>query len=288
MDQTFISDLLIRGILGISDHERSQPQDILLNIVMYGDISKAGQSDAIDDCINYRTVSKKLVAFVERSRRYTVEALATDIARICLEENGVSGVRVRVEKPGAARFSRSVGVEIERFPEKSNPPGRQAYISLGSNIEPAKNIQAAARMLRETCDLYALSSVWETAAVGQSGPRFLNATAWISTLLNPDELKQTVLSRIETSLGRVRSEDKFAPRTIDLDLIVYDEKILEPALWRQNYLAVPTAELRPDLSDPATGRSLRQVAKELKAAGEITRRSDVSFPFQNQPVNLEY
>jgi len=115
MDQTFIKDLLIRGVIGISDAERAQPQDILVNIILFGDTSKAAVSDSIDDCINYRTVAKKVYAFVEQAKRYTVEALAGDIAKICLAEPGVSGTRVRVEKPGAVRFSRSVGVEIERF-----------------------------------------------------------------------------------------------------------------------------------------------------------------------------
>ncbi len=117
MDQVFIKDLLVRGVIGISDRERSNPQDILINVVLFADISRAGQTDKIDDCVNYRTVAKKLFAYAEKASRYTVEALATDLANICLEEPGVSGVRMRVEKPGAVRFAASVGVEIERFRE---------------------------------------------------------------------------------------------------------------------------------------------------------------------------
>jgi FolB domain-containing protein len=115
MDEIFITDLLIRGVIGITDREREQPQDILVNIVIYSDISTAGKSDNVEDSVNYRTISKKILAHVESIKRYTVEALATDIAELCLEFNGVEGVRVRVEKPGAVRFSRSVGVEITRM-----------------------------------------------------------------------------------------------------------------------------------------------------------------------------
>jgi FolB domain-containing protein len=115
MDQILIKDLLIRGVIGISEQERSQPQDILINIIMFTDTRKGAESDRIDDCINYRTVAKKVIAYAEKVGRYTVEALAADIAGLCLEESGVEGVRVRVEKPGAVRFARSVGVEIERF-----------------------------------------------------------------------------------------------------------------------------------------------------------------------------
>lgn len=114
MDRIFVNDLLIRGVIGISEREREQPQDILVNIVIYTDIHKAGETDNVDDSVNYRTVAKKVLAHVEKVQRYTVEALATDIADLVLGEPHVEKVQVRVEKPGAVRFSKSVGVEIER------------------------------------------------------------------------------------------------------------------------------------------------------------------------------
>ena len=114
MDQTFIKDLLCRGVIGITDRERAQPQDILVNVILFSDITRAGQTDAIEDCANYRTVAKNILSHIEKTSRSTVEALATDLARICLDEPGVQKVRVRVEKPGAVRFAASVGVEIER------------------------------------------------------------------------------------------------------------------------------------------------------------------------------
>ncbi|TFH34010.1 MAG: dihydroneopterin aldolase [Anaerolineales bacterium] len=116
-DQIHIKDLLIRGILGINESEREKEQDILFNITLFGDLKPAGVSDKIDDSINYRTITKQIIAHVEESKRFTVEALAQDIARICLQTGGVQRARVRVEKPGALRFARSVGVEIERSRE---------------------------------------------------------------------------------------------------------------------------------------------------------------------------
>jgi FolB domain-containing protein len=113
-DEIQIRDLLIRGILGVNDWEREQPQDILLNLTLFADLRRAGGTDDIADTVNYRTVTKKVIAHVATAGRFTVEALAADIARICLAEPGVERVRVRVEKPGALRFARSVGVEIER------------------------------------------------------------------------------------------------------------------------------------------------------------------------------
>jgi len=119
MDQVFINDLIARGIIGINDWEREKPQDILINITLYVDLRPAGQSDNLDDCIDYRTIARRAQNRAETAQFFTVEALAADLARICLEEARVNKVRVRVEKPGAVRFTRSVGVEIER--SRDNP-----------------------------------------------------------------------------------------------------------------------------------------------------------------------
>ena len=114
MDQVIIKDLLVRGIIGINDWERKNLQDILINIVITADLRKAGETDDIKDCVNYRTIAKKVISHTENAKRFTVEALANDIAALCLEEPGAQKVRVRVEKPGAVRFAASVGVEVER------------------------------------------------------------------------------------------------------------------------------------------------------------------------------
>src|SRR5512139_4116504 len=114
MDKIVIKNLLARGIIGVHDWERSRPQNILINITMFSDTRRAAQTDSLDDCINYSTMSKKVLAHAETVNRLTVEALANDLAGICLEEKEVQKVIVSVEKPGAVRFAESVGVEIER------------------------------------------------------------------------------------------------------------------------------------------------------------------------------
>ena len=114
MDRIIIKNLIARGVIGVNDWEREKAQEILINLVLYADLKKAGDSDDIHDSVDYRTVAKKVLAHAETAKRLTVEALAADLARLCLEEKGVQKVRVRVEKPGAVRFSKSVGVEIER------------------------------------------------------------------------------------------------------------------------------------------------------------------------------
>ncbi len=114
MDKVFIKDLLVRGIIGIRDWERDKPQDILINVIVFTDISQAAKSDDINDCVDYSALSKKIQSHAESAERLTVEALANDLAEICLKEKLVKKVNVKVEKPGAVRFAKSVGVEIER------------------------------------------------------------------------------------------------------------------------------------------------------------------------------
>lgn len=114
MDKIIIKDLMIRGIIGLNDWEREKKQDILINIVIDTDIREAGKTDTIETSVNYRTIAKKVMAHAESIERFTVEALAEDIAKLCLEDDNAVNVRVRVEKPGAVRFAASVGVEIER------------------------------------------------------------------------------------------------------------------------------------------------------------------------------
>lgn len=114
MDKIIIKNLLARGIIGVNDWERNRPQNILINITIFTDTRRAAQTDDLEDCINYSTMSKKVLAHAETVNRLTVEALANDLAKICLAEMNVQKVVVRVEKPGAVRFAESVGVEVER------------------------------------------------------------------------------------------------------------------------------------------------------------------------------
>jgi len=113
-DRILIKDLLIRGIIGIHPWEREKKQDILINISMEADCRPAGLSDDFRDAVDYRAVTKEVLALVEGSSFFLVEKLAEEVAAICLQDERVELVRVQVEKPGAVRFSQSVGVEVER------------------------------------------------------------------------------------------------------------------------------------------------------------------------------
>ncbi len=114
MDRIVIRDLLVRCVIGITDQERRQKQDVLISLSLGLDLSTAGRSDRIEDSIDYSRLKKRILAHAEASSYSLVEALAESVAGICLEEPAVLRAKVRVEKPTALRFARSVGVEIER------------------------------------------------------------------------------------------------------------------------------------------------------------------------------
>ncbi len=113
-DQILINDLFLRTIIGINDDERTDRQDVMVNLALDVDMRAAGRSDDIDDAVNYRTIAKQVIELVETSRFFLVEHMADEIARVCLKDERVTRARVRVEKPAALRFAKSVGVVIER------------------------------------------------------------------------------------------------------------------------------------------------------------------------------
>ena len=114
MDKVFIKDLRVSGIIGIYEHERGTPQEIMINAVMLTDIRKAAETDEIADCVDYEKVANRIREHAQTVRRMTVEALAEDLAQLCLETPEVRGVTIRVEKTQAIADTGSVGVEISR------------------------------------------------------------------------------------------------------------------------------------------------------------------------------
>lgn len=115
-DRIEVRDLLVRCIVGINPEERVKKQDVIINLTLFGDMRQAGASDDIADAINYKTLTKRVIDHVEESEYLLVEKMAHKIAEIAVVEFGVERAIVSVEKPGALRFARSVGVVIERTP----------------------------------------------------------------------------------------------------------------------------------------------------------------------------
>jgi 2-amino-4-hydroxy-6-hydroxymethyldihydropteridine diphosphokinase len=140
----------------------------------------------------------------------------------------------------------------------------RVYLSLGSNIQPEVNLPRAVELLQEYGKVHKVSRAWASKAVGSDGPNFLNACVLFATPLSQTEVKDQIIHSIETKLGRKRSVDKYAPRTIDIDIVLFDEQLCDEKFWRQAFVVVPLAEIHPEYKNPVTQESILQAAIHLR------------------------
>ena len=149
----------------------------------------------------------------------------------------------------------------------------RVYVAVGSNIDPEINIPAALRLLEESVRVDLISHFYETQPYDRpEQPAFANGVFLVFTNFTPRAFKFDVLRNIENRLGRVRTDDKCAPRTIDLDLIIYDDLIInepdlivpDPDISKRAFIAVPLCDLDPDLIIPGGCQSVRQIADNFK------------------------
>jgi 2-amino-4-hydroxy-6-hydroxymethyldihydropteridine diphosphokinase len=150
----------------------------------------------------------------------------------------------------------------------------RVFIAVGSNIAPENNIIAGLRLLDMQVKLVAISTFYHTTPIGPPGqPDFVNGVVEIETELTTQILRYEVLRPLEAKLGRVRTADKYAPRSLDLDLLLAirqggegeEIEVFDQELARRSFLAMPLAELSPDLILPGSGRLLRQLAESFQA-----------------------
>ena len=113
-DKILIKDLILRCIIGVKESERREKQDVVINLILWSDFTKATETDDIDETVDYKKINKSIIGLVENSKFFLVETLAERIAQLCLQNERVRKVKVSVEKPGALRFARSVGAEVFR------------------------------------------------------------------------------------------------------------------------------------------------------------------------------
>lgn len=139
-----------------------------------------------------------------------------------------------------------------------------AYLSLGSNIQPELHLVRAVELLQGYGTIEKISSAWESESVGAAGPNYLNACVLLVTQLPRSELKEQALLPIETELGRRRTADRFAPRTIDIDIVVFDGQPCHDKYWGQAFVVVPLAEIYPDFLNPITDERLSETALRLR------------------------
>lgn len=158
-------------------------------------------------------------------------------------------------------------------------------MSLGSNIAPERNLPLALERLKDAGSIVAVSRAFQSAAAGPEGqPDFVNAAVLLETELTPETLRGK-LRHVEAELGRVRIADRYAPRPIDLDLVLYDRVVMDapqitlpdPDLLVQPYLAVTVAELDPSAVHPVTREPLADLAARLGGTARLTPRPDIDL-----------
>jgi len=170
-------------------------------------------------------------------------------------------------------------------------PLNLAYLLLGSNIDPERNLKASVGKLGIFGRILAVSSVWESWPAGDAGTavrgNFLNAAVLLETALSPQALRDTAIASIEMALRRVRTGDKNGSRTIDVDLLLFNHetfrlggrRIPSPDILERPFVAIPLAEIAPDYVHPETSRTLSRIARSLdpRSAG-MRLRKDVVLP----------
>ncbi|WP_437206563.1 2-amino-4-hydroxy-6-hydroxymethyldihydropteridine diphosphokinase [Planctomicrobium sp. SH664] len=162
----------------------------------------------------------------------------------------------------------------------------RVFVALGSNIDPERHLPAAVRKLRSIARVLKVSSVWESEPVGYlQQARFCNAAVLLTTDLPPERM-HSLLRRIESDLGRVRDPDnKNAPRTIDLDIAIYEDVVVstplltipDPAIRDRPFLAVPLAELDANFWVPLTGHTLGELALLSPGRDQLVPRPDLNL-----------
>ncbi len=262
-DLITLEGLEIECIIGIFDWERKTKQKVSIDFRLECDICKAGKSDNIDDTVDYKKIAKAIITLVEPSSFYLIEKMAEEISKICLYDQKVSKAIITVSKPGAVRGSKNVSVTISR--EKGN----DLYLGIGGNIEPGKHIKNAMKLLSEHFgEPVAISPVYQSTAYGVTEPQedYLNLVARFSSSKELFTIRAQI-RWIEELTGRKRTLDKFAPRPIDIDLLLYgDTKISDEAgkipheqILTQQFVYLPLLDISPELVLPRGAEPISEV-----------------------------
>ncbi len=270
-DEIHIDGLKIFAHHGVYDFETREGQDFYINAVLYTDTKKAGESDVLTDSTNYGEVCHFLNDYLTKNTYKLIEAAAEHaVTELLLRFPLIRGVDLELKKPDAPiplPFE-SVSVRIKRF-------WHTAYIALGSNMgDKKKYLEDALTEIKNNKEIRLLStaSFLETEPYGGvEQDNFLNSVCCLETLLSPQGLLDE-LHRIEQLAGRKR-EIHWGPRTLDLDIIYYEDRIMatdtlvipHPDMENRVFVLKPLGEIAPYYRHPVTGRTTLQMLADKKS-----------------------
>lgn len=279
-DEIRIEELKVFARHGVYDFETENGQNFFVNAILYTDTHKAGRTDALEDSTNYGEVCQFINDFLKNHTYQLLEAAAEHVTEaLLLHFPLVKGISFEIRKPQApiALPFGSVSVKIERF-------WHMAYVALGSNMGDKKKYLDDALAQLQTNPRIRLK---QTASYRETEPyggveqeSFLNSMCQIETLLDPNELLEE-LHRIEQLADRKR-EIHWGPRTLDLDIIYYDDLVMTTEaltiphmdMANRTFVLEPLCELAPYLTHPVTGLSTIQMLKALEIKSDKGKDRD--------------
>lgn len=246
-----VKNLLLRTYIGFNPEELVNKQDVMINFEIVTEIpGKALKTDEPEGIYDYKVVTKKIIHLVQEGRFKLMEVLTKKILDLILEDERVKWARVEVDKPHALRFAESVSMEMEEFQTSNienvhrHGSGKNIVIlGIGSNINAEENISKMLELLKDQVDLLKISSFKKTKPIGiEDQPDFTNGAVKIQTSLNRNALNK-LLKSIEDELGRARSAEKFGPRTMDLDIVVWNGEIEDKDYYTRDFLKKSVQEV---------------------------------------------
>lgn len=270
LDRIKIKNLEIFANHGVYPEETKLGQKFLVSCTLYVDTRKAGLMDCLEESVNYGSISHLIKEEMEKNTYRLIESAAEHLAEgILLFDDKIRKVDLEVKKPWAP-----VGLPLETVAVEVSRAWHEAYIAFGSNMgEKREYIENAVRGLENTekCRVERVSSVIETQPYGVTDQDvFLNGVLKLRTLLTPHELLER-LHELEQEAGRRRIV-RWGPRTLDLDIVLYDDVILEeedlciPHVDMQNreFVLRPMAEIAPYKRHPVYGRTMAEMLRMLR------------------------
>ncbi len=272
-DQIHIEGLLLRTTLGVDQEQRTGRQDIRVDLKLETQTDWPAISYKIEDAVNYHVIAKRVSRLVEQARFYLLEKMATEIAAICLENQRVEQVRVRVEKPAALRSARSVAVEIERTRANLRPATHRVFLALSHRGTSHDPLRGAVEGLHGTMSVLAISPIYKRSTEDDGASQvFLHAAALVETSMTPAQLRQ-YLRKTEETVAQEHTGDQSAGN-VQLRIALYDnarfdlveERVPHPGILTEVHLATPLADLAPAYRHPMTGEPLEDIADALPDA----------------------
>lgn len=275
LDKIFIKNLEVFGKHGVLPEENKLGQKFLINAILYIDTREAGIKDDLTKSIHYGEVSHFISSFMTKYTFQLIETVAEQMTRaILLQFPRMEKIRLEILKPWApiGLPLESVSIEIERG-------WHQVFVAIGSNLGDRKKfLDEGIDALKENkdCIVEQVSEILVTKPYGVTEqPEFLNGMIKLKTLLTPEELLE-LLHQIEKESGRERLVH-WGPRTLDLDIIFYDDWIIDtkdlqiPHIDMQNreFVLKPLAELAPYVRHPLLHKTVIQLLDELKVVDKV-------------------